>query len=616
LSRLKVKVNSISLLALVAVLGGGCGEAAFSAHARDNDVGDLARVLAVQSPPPARQGHAMAYLVTEHKLVALDLVDAKVVWEQPAEVRSRVIIGHGLIAHRQGEHELVTRDAATGQVRATVTLPPGETFVGAALDGEALYRVALTPEQKGVVVAIDVSSAGAGKERWRRLAADALGAPAARGGVVALPFAHQNVALLDGKDGRELARVRASDEELSFVRALPEGIFYGDSHGVYRLDDKSAGGTRAHSSYAMAKLTSEQVRTAYHWDGYQPAQAEYSAFDRNRLLWRGRDAGAGFRDDLAVLHSYRFFFAFDAAQGKLRWAWAHPRTDVVGSEDAGSAILYVSSDGDVGALDPRSGAVQSIARTSLRVSGASFDADGFAVAAAATPPTPAEIAGTLEQIVWDHDARFGAVKLFATAALGDVPGVETSAALLKIVRARPQPGGPPPPAQKKAGDLLVARKDNKAIPLMLQALAEHYDYLDDKQPRGVDVLARALAALEAHEAAPLLAAHLVDHETPQSALRDLAAAVAQLGGKEAEHALSELLLEYRSDPLFLMDPQPLTIAGEALLKMGPEARKTATYVAEDRRTLAPVARTLRAILATESERDNRSEPQAKPENEH
>jgi outer membrane protein assembly factor BamB len=604
-----VKRLAIALLFFAA----GCGEAAFSAHARDNDVGDLARALQAQSRPAERQGHAMAYLVTgDHKLVAFDLVDGKIAWEQPAEVRSRVIVGHGVIAHRQGEHDLVTRDAATGQVRATVTLPPGETFVGATLDGDALYYVAQTAEQKGVIVALDV----AGKERWRRPAPDALGAPAARGGVVALPFAHQNLALVDGKDGRELARVRASDEEVSFARALPEGLFYGDSHGVYRLDDKSAGGTRALSSYATAKLTSEQVRTAYHWDAYQPAQSDYSAFDRNRLLWRGRDAGPGFRDDLAVLHSYRFFFAFDAAQGKLRWAWAHPRTDVVGSEDAGSAILYASSDGDLGALDPRTGAAQAIARTNLRLTGASFDADGFAVAAATAPPTPAEIATTLEQIVWDHDARFGAVKLFATAALGDVPGVETSAALLKIVRARPQPGGPPPPAQHKAGDLLVARKDRQAIPLMLQALAEHYDFLDDKQPRGVDVLARALGALEAHEAAPLLAAHLIDHETPQSALRDLAAAVAQLGGKEAEHALSEVLLEYRADPLFLMDPQPLTIAGEALLKMGPEARKTATYVAEDRRTLAPVARALRAILATESERENKSEPQAKPENEN
>ena len=57
-------------------------------------------------------------------------------------------------------------------------------------------------------------AAGAGKSRWRVTTADAVGAPAARGGLVAVPFAHQNLALLDGLSGRELARVRATDEAI------------------------------------------------------------------------------------------------------------------------------------------------------------------------------------------------------------------------------------------------------------------------------------------------------------------------------------------------------------------------------------------------------------------
>jgi outer membrane protein assembly factor BamB len=611
---------SIMLVAATAVLAGGCGEAAFSAHARDNDPGDLARALQATSAGEARAAQATAYLVTaDKKLVAFDLGAGKIAWETSADVRSRIVVGRGTIAHKEGERDVVTRDAATGNVRATYTMPIGELFVGAALDccgdGNTLLVVTQLGDGKGVVSAADART---GKLRWRHPAPDSLGAPALRGDLVALPFAHQDVVLLDAKSGRELARVRASDEEVSFVRALPEGIFYGDSHGVYRLDDKSAGGSRARSSYASARLGSEQVRTAYNWDAYQPQQADYSAFDRNRILWRGVAApsASGFRDDLAVVHSYRYFFAFDAAKGKLRWAWAHPRTDVVGSEDAGSAILFASSDGDLGALDPRTGAARTIAKTSLRVSGATFDADGLDVAGA-QPPSAAEIAATLEQIIWDHDARFSAVKLFATAALGDVPGLPATLALLKIVRAPAKataPGAPPPAARKKAGDLIVARKDREAVPAMLEALAEHYDFLEDKAPLGVDVLARALAALDVREAAPLLAAHLVDHETPQSALRDIATALAQLGGKEAEHALGELLLEYRSDPLFMSDPQPLTIAGEALLKMGPDARKVATYAAEDHRTMAPVARALRAIVASEPDKSDKKDPQEKPEN--
>jgi len=590
----------------------GCGEAAFSAHARDNDVGDLARALGSSQAPAARAAHAMAFLVSDGKLVGFDLTDGRIAWTQPADVRSRVIVGNGAIAHRQGEHDLVVRASATGEVRATVSVPADQTFVGATLDGDRLVYVVQTADKRSIVTELDDK----GGTAWRRETPSAVGSPAARGGLVALPFAHQNLALLDGANGRELARVRATDEEIAYARALPEGIYYGGARGIYRLDDKSVAGSRAGSSYAEAKLPGEQVRTAYHWDGYEPAQSAIGAFDRNRLLWRGRDAGAGFKDDLAVLHSYRFFFAFDAAAGKLRWVYAHPRTDVVASEDAGSAIVFASADGDIGLIDPASGAVRVVSRTGLRVAGASFDADGITAGAGAQPPTEEEVAKTLEQIVWDHDARFGPVKVFAVDALGGVPGLPVSRALLKIVRAAPAPGGPPPAAQKHAGEALVARKDRAAVPLMLEALGEHYDFLEDKAPRGVGVIARALAALDVKEAAPLLAAHLADHETPEAALKDVAETLAHLGGPDAEHALREFLLEYHADPTFLLEPAPLYAAGEALVGAGDEARRAVAFVVDDKRTLQPVARQLRAALdaavAKEKEEKERNDKAGKP----
>lgn len=592
----------------------GCGEAAFSAHARDNDVGDIARAVSASKAPTSRAAHPMAFLVSDGKLVGFDLGAGTIAWQKPADVRSRVIVGTGAIAHRQAEHDLVVRDSATGEVRVTVTLPADATFVGATLDDDRLVYVVESADKRSTVTELDAG----GKTLWRRETGNDVGSPAARGGLVALPFAHQNLALLDGSNGRELGRVRATDEEIAYARALPEGIYYGGARGIYRLDDKSATGSRAGSSYAEAKLPGEQVRTAYHFDGYQPAQSAIGAFDRNRLLWRGRDAGAGFRDDLAVLHSYRFFFAFDARKGSLRWVYAHPRTDVVASEDAGTAIVFASADGDVGLIDPASGAVRVVQRTGLRVSGASFDADGVTAGAGAQPPTEEEVARTLEQIVWDHDARFGAVKVFAVDALGGVPGLPVSRALIKIVRAQPGPGGPPPMAQQHAGEALVARKDRAAVPLMLDALAEHYDFLDDKQPRGVDVMARALGALEVKEAAPLLAAHLADHETPDRALKPIAETLAKLGGPDAEHALREFLLEYHADPAFVLDPSPLYAAGEALVRAGDEARRAVAFVVDDARTLQPVARQLRVTLdeATAKEQQKKQEqgdPQAAPE---
>jgi hypothetical protein len=155
---------------------------------------------------------------------------------------------------------------------------------------------------------------------------------------------------------------------------------------------------------------------------------------------------------------------------------------------------------------------------------------------------------------------------------------------------------------------------------LLEALREHYDFLDDKQPRGVDVLARAVAALGVKEAAPLLAAQLGDHETPEPALKDVVATLARLAGAndaEATRALREFLLMYRADAVFLQDPAPLGIAGEALIRAGVEAKKTVAFVAEDKRTLAPLARQLRLALDAAAEADEalkkKSEPEAAPE---
>jgi outer membrane protein assembly factor BamB len=581
---------------LLVICVSGCAEATFSAHSRDNQVDDIKRVLAASKASPSGN-KPMAFLVTsgpEKQLVGFDLTDGKVAWKEPADVRSRVLVARGLIAHRQGEAEIVARDPATGRTILTLRLPPAERFIGVAADDARLYYVTQSSGEAhrvSTVVAVDRT----GKELWRAPAGGSLGAPAARGGVLAVPYAYQNVSFLDGATGRELARVRATDEQITFVRALPSGFFYGGAKGVYLLDEKSATGTRQGSSFAEVNLGSDQVRTFYSWDAYTPAQADYTAFDRNRLLWRAEphDGTLGFSDDVAFLHSYRYFFAFDVKRGKLRWAYAHPRVDVVSAEDVGPSLLGASVDGDVVVIDARSGAVRATWKTGLKIAGATFDADGFS---GGSDGKPGDLLKTLEQIVWDHDARFTAVKVFAVDAMGDVAGKEASAALLKVILTE---GVTVPPAvRKKAGEELIARHDKEALPLYLEALRVRFDFLEDKHPLGLDVLARTVAAIDAKEAAPELAAHLVDYATPQPALKEVAAALAGLGGAAAVAALREFLLTYRADPMFIGDPASLTIAAEGLLKSGgPEERRTVSFVAEEKRTISPVGLYLKKVLA-------------------
>ena len=123
-------------------------------------------------------------------------------------------------------------------------------------------------------------------------------------------------------------------EAATFVRALPEGMFYG-SRGVFLLSPSTARGSRQAPGYLLAKLPAF-VRPFYWYDLYRPEQAQYSAIDRNHILWRVAVEGdrARFRDDTVVVHDYRFLFGFDATSGALRWAYSHP-SDAVASTDTG-----------------------------------------------------------------------------------------------------------------------------------------------------------------------------------------------------------------------------------------------------------------------------------------
>src|SRR5262249_29129323 len=154
--------------------------------------------------------------------------------------------------------------------------------------------------------------------------------------------------------GEPLAQVLSNEEAATFVRALPEGIFFG-SRGVFRLSPGTAAGWRKSGGYVQAKLP-EFVRPVYWFDLYRPEQQDYSALDRNRIPWRMTPAGeARFRDDMAFVHNYRFFFGFDARSGELRWAYNHPDTEAVSSADVGGALVFVTADGELGALDTHTG---------------------------------------------------------------------------------------------------------------------------------------------------------------------------------------------------------------------------------------------------------------------
>ena len=580
----------------LALLAGCATEDAFSPHFRDNNADDLHTVLAklgqaAQGGVANATGKPMAFVVANapKKLIAVDLATGQQAWAQDADVSSRVTVGHEVVVAREGD-ALVARDVRSGAVAWRSHLDG--KLVGVAYDAGRFYYVAHGAEgrRSGMLVALDEHGGG---KKWQREAQGSLGAPAARSGLVFLPFMSQWLAVLDGSSSDELARIRSTDEQINFARALPEGVYYG-SAGVFALTGKSAAGSRKDSSYATAKFPGDFIRPVYGFDGYSPAQADYSAVDRNRVLWRGAGGEQmGFAAGQTVLHTYRFFFGVDAKDGSLHWAYDHPRVDVVSAELAGRAIFLCAQDGVLEAIDSQSGARlwQGSAGQGVRVAGATFDAEGFVPQGNVTQP-PA-LATTLVHIVWDNDRRFGAVKLFAIETLSKLSGPEVSAALVKILTHE----GMGPQIYAKAGEALISRKDKEAAPTLAAELRKRYSFVEDVKPTGTEMLAEAIATSGATDQWQALADKLRDPATPPHAIRAIAVALKDLGAKQATGALREYLLMYRSDPGFAADPAPLEAVAEAIGTLGgARDREVLKYVAEEPRTLDKLATYVRNEL--------------------
>jgi outer membrane protein assembly factor BamB len=585
----------------LAALALGAAACATSPFQRAGNADDVAGAVA-RSHPPAAAARSLAFLVLAGaagpRLAEYDLGASRLVWSQQTDVTTRVEVGSGVVVHGSKgttpNGQLVARDLGTGALLWQHAFPSSERLYGYAVDGDSLFvvtRESTKPSKPtGVLAAYDARS---GLLRWQAMLPSArVAAPAARGGVVAVPLESQYVLLYDAATGLQLGQVLSTEEAATFVRALPEGLFYG-SRGIFLLGRDTARGSRHAAGYLAAQLPAF-VRPTYDYDHYRPEQTEYSALDRNRVLWRVVvDAGKPqFRDGLAFVHDYRFFFAFDAASAALRWAYASP-DDAVASTDTGHAILYVTASGELGALDPITGARTWRAELPGEVvRGATFDADGFAPATGAGASTPPDLLGALTTIIADPDLRFPAMKLFAIEELGRQPGREVTAKLIEIL----QSDKTAPLAVQKAGEMLVARRDAGAIDLLTAALRAHADYCDKRPAPPVEVLARAVSALGplARSVAPDLDAHLRLPETSPAAAAEIARALVQIGASESTGALRDFLTMYRADAVYERDPTALVAAAEALLKLGGSSdRELLLFVAEEPHTAAG----LRAHLA-------------------
>jgi outer membrane protein assembly factor BamB len=530
-------------------------------------------------------------------IVAYDLASGNVMWKADAEVKSRIVVGGDFVVALEGS-TLVARDQARGQPRWRHALS-GE-YVGHAADHDRAYLVT----KKGSTWWLVGLDGAGGKQLWKADAAGALGAPAAHGGVVYVPFLSQWLSIIDGKSGKLLTRVRGIDEQISALRVTSTTAYYGSKQGMFELDARSATGKRADSTYGQVAIPAQLDKTSYARDAYDPVQSTYTSFDRTRVLWTSQPTKQGpmvLAGDAYVIHHFRFLLGF-GRDGALRWAYSHPKVELVASDHTGAAIVGLSTTGDIVAVDPATGAVR--AQKSLGVSGqvfgGTFDADGWAPSSEAAPADPVN---ALVGILRDREARFDRVKELAAGALAKLPGPVVTRHLIETLA----DDRAPIKLKDTVADLLAGRQDPTSLPVLTAQLAVHTDYIAKTTPDTLATTSRAIAGLEGlvldgqHVAAALTALqrHLDAPTTTPADLAQVIAAMAAIGGGAERLPLASHLLLYATDDLAANGVWQAAIVTALARKGGPGEREALRRVASDPRAQPALVSAIRGALAAE-----------------
>jgi outer membrane protein assembly factor BamB len=545
-------------------------------------------------PTPVSATGPRAYVLAAGKpktIVAFDLAAQQVVWKTDADVQSRIAVGGDFIVALEGG-QLVARDQGRGAPRWRADLDGA--FVGVAADRERAYVVT----KDGSDYKLTGYAGGNGKELWQSAAAGQLGAPGAHGGVVYVPFLSQWLSVVDGATGEQLTRVRGIDEQISTLRVTSTVAYYGSAKGVFRLDERSASGKRADATYGKVEIPPQLERTTYSRDAYDVVQQQYTAADRARVLWGSEPSTSGpmkLSGDGYAIHYFRYVLGFDLS-GELRWAYNHPRVELVASDHTGTVIVGIAANGDVVALDPQTGAMR--AKGSLgvggQVLGATFDADGWSPS---SPTEKIETVAALVSIARDRDSRFERVKELAVGALAKLPGAEVTAELLHILdddRAKIQ-------LKDTVAELLVKRRDPAGLTVLVEQLAVHDNVVAKTETAALGAIAKALGGLagtglskdDIATALVALGAHLDAPSTGTADLVHVVAAMAALGthadGADKPALISHILL-YHAD-----DDRGSDAAWQKALVSGLHANATSAsrealrYVAQDPRTIPSLA---------------------------
>ncbi len=529
----------VTLALVLAACGGGAPSGSFGPMYPDNQQSSIDSVVSRLEANPAPSTAAVAVGLTgePHQLYAVDLETGALSWKVPVDTpASGPQIGGDLVFLHE-TRGVVARDLASGAERFVVD---DDSLHLAGAGGEGEWSVLALTTGGGVGARSKLVIARRGSIEHDLQIPHALGAPTIAAGMVFVPWATQNVTVLDAASANEIARIRVTDTSVARAFRVGNDLYFGQ-RGVFRLTPSIVSGARAESAYFEPMAREIPGNPALMVDPYRPAPTPDSAVHRIRFAWR--PAGDGetlhFSDETVYAVFYRFVFALDPNADAVRWVYAHPE-DIVGA---------VAQDGGLTVADQAGGLAFIGVQDGLRRWSATVDANPTVVAIRAGDHVPAgapegEALSLHDQLLaaaQNTDARLVPARKMAIHMLHALEEPDVTAHLITLCDDQRSPA----PVRTEACGRLAERTTGKEH--VLGALERHDRYLADTEAGPIGPLALAAVGMEATEAAPALIAHLMDPSTPAGALAPLLDSLRALEATDAAEPVRSFLRLYHAD---------------------------------------------------------------------
>jgi len=527
---------SVPLLFVAACGGTVSASGAFSAHYPDNRADAVAAAASDVSTAssPAAVDVALAVSASGSGVIGFDPASGAVAYRNPATTNfPTAIAGSSGVIETAGTLRVI--DLRTGEQRASIDLGRDSHLIGCGAGGD---RLAISIVRGTGTLAHARLVLVHGGRVTDDLAVDRpIGVPAIAGERVLVPWAYQNLSVLDF-DGDELARVRLRSGVVGHVLVDRGRVWFGAT-SLFRFDASSA--NDAPTGYTPPDLGVERAPNLLP-NAYEAPAPLSSAGYKVRLSFAVDPSSEELvpADSTLYLVHYRFLFALDARTAETRWVRVLPG-DVVGVRASVGGVRVASDTGDVLTLRATDGRIIASGSIGERVTSVTFP---YLASIPSTEPIDAErpdVRAQLYQAVETADARLVTAREYALTRLAALPDDDATSDLGVLCEDERLPAR----TRTKACELLSGRATGAAH--VEAQLRRRGSFLDERPHPPVAALARAAASMHDAAAAPLLVEQLDDPRTPIGAIPAIASSIIALQYAAAAPSLAMFLRTYHAD---------------------------------------------------------------------